>query len=290
MCGECLVRPVRALFAAHLHHGGYLRAAEAIAGRLLDLYQESEGEGGEMVGEKITSTSSTVIESEIQSNSSTSATSSGSSSSGSGSSGSGSTSTNTAYLAATQIKPPDFLISAWQHAMKLRASTRTFFLSQPVPKPAPTPSPTPSAPSSASSVDQSSILTDSKDETKGVSKVEINTAPVRTRTTQAALTIEEISDRIYGRILFLLQVEACSCDRLVEYTVEGDLGSGPLSSTKDAFTANQTSLHDFETVMGSNLSFIIDPRTSIPHIRAVLDNVQGTSLYVVLRLEYYSFL
>jgi hypothetical protein len=284
MCGECLVRPVRALFAAHLHHGGYLRAAEAIAGRLLDLYQESEGEGGEMVGEKKTSTGSTVIESEIQSNSSTSATSSGSSSSSSGSSGSAST--NTAYLAATQIKPPDFLISAWQHAMKLRASTRTFFLSQPVPKPAPTPS----APSSASSVDQSSILTDSKDESKGESKVEINTAPVRTRTTQVALTIEEISDRIYGRILFLLQVEACSCDRLVEYTVEGDLGSGPLSSTKDAFTANQTSLHDFETVMGSNLSFIIDPRTSIPHIRAVLDNVQGTSFYVVLRVEYFCFL
>ena len=246
-----------------------------------------------MVGEKITSTGSTVIESEIQSNSSTSATSSGSSgssSSSSGSSSSGSTSTNTAYLAATQIKPPDFLISAWQHAMKLRASTRTFFLSQPVPKPAPTPSPTQSAPSSASSVDQSAILTDSKDESKGESKVEINNAPVRTRTSQAALSIEEISDRIYGRILFLLQVEACSCDRLVEYTVEGDHGSGPLSSTKDAFTANQTSLHDFETVMGSNLSFIIDPRTSIPHIRAVLDNVQGTSLYVVLRVEYYCFL
>jgi hypothetical protein len=259
------VRPVRALFAAHLHHGGYLRAAEAIAGRLLDLYQESEGEGGEK-------SLSTGVETKTERTSSTSATSSSSSSSSTAN-------TNAAYLAATQTKPPDFLITALQHAMKLRAATRTFFLSQPAPKPAPTltPSVAPSAPSSASPIDQSAVLKESKEESTVESKIETNSAPVQARTSQTALTIEEISDRIYGRIMFLLQVEACSCDRLVEYSVEGEYGSGTLTGTKDAFIANQTSLHDFEVVMGSNLSFIIDPRTSIPHIIAVLDNVQGTS-------------
>ena len=271
MCGECLVRPVRALFAAHLHHGGYLRAAEAIAGRLLDLYEEEgeiEGEGGEK------SQAPASRGAETERNNTTSA-------------GSSSTNTNAAYVTATQMKPPDFLMGAWQHAMKLRAATRTFFLSQPVPKPpilpqpAPTPSLTPSVPSSTlPSIDQSAIQSEKKEE----NKVESSTT-ARTRTSQSALTVEEISDRLYGRILFLLQVEACSCDRLVEYAVEGEYGSGTISTTKDAFIANQTSLHDFEVIMGSNLSFIIDPRTSIPHIRAVLDSVQGASLCVLCSLS-----
>ena len=32
---------------------------------------------------------------------------------------------------------------------------------------------------------------------------------------------------------------------------------------------------DFEIIMKTNLSFITDPRVSIPHIRALLEGTQG---------------
>jgi hypothetical protein len=232
MCGEVLAGPVRLLFAVHLHHGGYLRAAQAVAARLYTLYLSSSTEVKKRGDEE----NSRVAK----------------------------------YTATIQQKPPAFLLIAWEHAMKLRVTARTLFLSQPspevslaVPVPALVPIPTAKDP---------------------IDPLARTTADARTDTaphTRNPLSLEEISLRLHSRIMFLLEVEARCSDKVVDCTDEGGHQSSSWTqNSKESFLATQNLAQDLELVMGNNMSFIMDPRTSIPHIRAVLDNVQ--SAYAVI--------
>jgi hypothetical protein len=96
MGGEMMIQPVRALFAAHLHHGGFLKAAQAVSSRLAELYK---------VANSSTNSGSDNVESnhvkDSNSNRNLFATPSLS-----------------MYDLVIQTKPPYFLMSSWEYAMK----------------------------------------------------------------------------------------------------------------------------------------------------------------------------
>ena len=152
--------------------------------------------------------------------------------------------------------------------MKLRVTARTLFLSQPsrevspsnpVPIPTLAPVPTPQGP------------LDSHESTLNDVHKDMGNS-VRT-----PISLEELSLRLNGRIMFLLEVEARSSDKVVDCMDEGDHQSSSWTqNSKESFLATQNLAQELELVMGNNISFVMDPRTSIPHIRAVLDNVQST--------------
>ena len=230
MCGDILAGPVRLLFAVHLHHGGYLRAAQAVAARLFALYLSHNTEVKKRGQDEQCRVSK--------------------------------------YTATIQQKPPAFLLISWEHAMKLRVTARTLFLSQPsrevspsnpVPIPTLAPVPTPQGP------------LDSHESTLNDVHKDMGNS-VRT-----PISLEELSLRLNGRIMFLLEVEARSSDKVVDCMDEGDHQSSAWTqNSKESFLATQNLAQELELVMGNNISFVMDPRTSIPHIRAVLDNVQST--------------
>ena len=236
MCGETLAGPVRLLFAVHLHHGGYLRAAQAVAARLLTLYVSNTAEMKKRGEEEQNRVSK--------------------------------------YTATIQQKPPAFLLIAWEYAMKLRVTARTLFLSQPSPAdspstPVPVPVPAP-APILAPEPTLQGTL-DSLARTMADARTDMGT-PIRN-----PLSLEELSLRLRSRIMFLLEVEARSSDKVVDCMDEGDHQSSSWTqNSKESFLVTQNLAQDLELVMGNNMSFVMDPRTSIPHIRAVLDNVQST--------------
>lgn len=229
MCGEVLAGPVRLLFAVHLHHGGYLRAAQAVAARLYTLYLSSNTDVKKRGDED--------------------------------------NSRAAKYTATIQQKPPASLLIAWEHAMKLRVTARTLFLSQPSPEVSPA---TPAVVPALVPIPTTKDLIDPLAHT---------TADARTDTGILArnpLSLEELSKRLQSRIMFLLEVEARCSDKVVDCTDEGDHQSSSWTqNSKESFLATQNLAQDLELVMGNNMSFIMDPRTSIPHIRAVLDNVQS---------------
>ena len=115
MCGVSLSLPVRALFAAHLHQGGYVRAAQAIATRLFDLYEikRKRKSGGvrESVGGRV------VDVTEVNNNTANSNTDNDEDDVSSNDD-------NDKYNSVILLKPPDFLLTAWVSALKLRSASR----------------------------------------------------------------------------------------------------------------------------------------------------------------------
>ena len=171
------------------------------------------------------------------------------------------------YTATIQQKPPAFLLIAWEHAMKLRVTARTLFLSQPSSEVSPAaPAPVPASVPIPTTKDPIDYLA------RTTSDARTDTATL----TRNLLSLEELSLRLHSRIMFLLEVEARCSDKVVDCTDEGDHQSSSWTqNSKESFLATQNLAQDLELVMGNNMSFIMDTRTSIPHIRAVLDNVQS---------------
>ena len=238
MCGDSFLCAVKAVFATHLYHGGYLRLAEAAAGRLYTLYKEKDKDTEvESVGaiERGTDEADCTSHAKIADVTLTTNNSSSSSS---------------RYEQAIQQKPPGYLLAAWEQSMKIRVTSRSILLSQPPP------------PSSSSSSSLIAAVTSSSD-----------------MRDQELLSPQDLSLIMHSRAMFLLQVEACSCDRQIEHL--GDTAADPFaftascSSGKDVYFSNNSSVHDFEAVMKNVLTFISDPMTSIPHVKAILKRAQG---------------
>ena len=100
MCGPSMSRPVRSLFAAHLHQGGYLRVALSVATKLFEIYQSEN---------RNNINNSNISSSGNDTDNSTS----------------NSDKNINKYTFLTSFKPPEFLQAAWGHAMKLRVAART---------------------------------------------------------------------------------------------------------------------------------------------------------------------
>ena len=156
--------------------------------------------------------------------------------------------------------------------MKLRVTARTLFLSQPSPEASPsTPVPVPFPVSTLEPVPTPMDPLDYLARTIADGRTDTGA------TVRNPLSLEELSLRLHSRIMFLLEIEARSSDKVVDCMDEGDHQSSSWTqNSKESFLATQNLAQDLELVMGNNMSFIMDPRTSIPHIRAVLDNVQST--------------
>ena len=279
MCGESMTRTVRSLFAAHLHQGGYLRVAQEVAYRLSEIH---ERESKKTCNNENTSSSSSSSNVNVNY---------------SGDSNVNNTNNDdrdntddviNEYDLLTSLRPPDFLILAWEHAMKLRVTARTLFQTI----------------QSTQSVNDNEINNESKNEKNmnDVNKI------------KEIFTIKDINEILYNRILFLFEIESNSANHLLEYmgdsdalfarlynggNKEKDINSSsnntishPIKSDNDNGSDNNNNINnnnnnnnnsfhlnnsftDFEIIMNTNLSFVTDPRVSIPHIRTFLDSAQG---------------
>lgn len=101
-----MIHPVRALFAAHLYHGGFLKAAQAVSSRLAELYKMANntpsGSGDRSSESNSMKSNHTNISAKLFAAPSISM-----------------------YDLVIQTKPPYFLMSSWEFAMKLRMAART---------------------------------------------------------------------------------------------------------------------------------------------------------------------
>ena len=102
MGGVSMIRPVRSLFAAHLHQGGYLRIALAVATKLFEIYEIENRKKIDMSNICISESATNNSNSDNNSNNNINK-----------------------YLLLTSFKPPEFLLAAWSNAMKLRVTART---------------------------------------------------------------------------------------------------------------------------------------------------------------------
>ena len=296
MCGVSLSLPVRALFAAHLHQGGYVRAAQAIATRLFDLYEikrkrksggvresvDVRGEGG--VSE-IRKDGGAVNETEGNNN-----TDNGNDEN------SISNDDDDKYNSVILLKPPDFLLTAWTSALKLRSASRLILQTVQAAQAVRYTEECNKKENQKIKEKEKAILTEGMilaelNENKSESEIKSENDPQNPPSVDGVnqkineiekleiFSIEELGSILYNRILFLFEIESNSLEHPAEYMGDSSLLYEWIKSgSKESTYAQQTVHTDFINIMNTNLSFITDLKTSIPHIRTVLDGVQALAV------------
>jgi hypothetical protein len=129
-----------------------------------------------------------------------------------------------------ESKPPSFLLSAWEHAMKLRVSARGYYqrLIQFFPD----------------------------------------------------MEMSQIAQALVNRCRFLLfDLEAWKSDQLVDGPLNTDLSSWLLHMSSEKFaTSFLPSMNELHTVCTTTLAFLLNPWTSVPHLRAAMRAGQARAL------------
>ena len=289
MCGVSLSLPVRALFAAHLHQGGYVRAAQAIATRLFDLYEVKRKR--KSVGVRESLGGLVVDVTEVKNNTANNTTDNDEDDVSSNDD-------NDKYNSVILLKPPDFLLTAWVSALKLRSASRLILQTVQAAQ----------AVRYAEECNQKEtqkikeaekekeileekLLLDDLDKNKSYIEIKSGIDPQNPPSTDGVnqkineeeklkiFSIEELGSILYNRILFLFEIESNSLEHPAEYMGDSSLLYEWIKSgSKESTYAQQTVHTDFINIMNTNLSFITDLKTSIPHIRTVLDGVQALAV------------
>ena len=129
-----------------------------------------------------------------------------------------------------EAKPPSFLLSAWEQAMKLRVGARSYFQRL------------------------------------------VHLFP--------DMDMPRIATAIVNRCRFLLyDLEAWKSDQIVDGPLSGDLSTWLINMNSEKFTTSfLPSMNELHTVCTTTLSFILNPWTSVPHLRATMRAGQARAL------------
>ena len=129
-----------------------------------------------------------------------------------------------------EAKPPSFLLSAWEQAMKLRVGARSYFQRL------------------------------------------VHLFP--------DMDMPRIAAALVNRCRFLLyDLEAWKSDQVVDGPLSSDLSAWLSNMSSEKFaTSFQPSMNELHTVCTTTLSFILNPWTSVPHLRAAMRAGQARAL------------